>query len=315
MKVAITGGTGIVGGAILRHLLAEENEVRALVRQGRSLPANVEPVVGDVLDRDSLQRCFAGVDLIYHVAGVNKLCSRDLAAMFRTNVEGTRLVVGLAGNARLIHTSSAATLGEAEGEIGTEVTIPSGQWINAYAESKWLAENEVTAVAGRQEVVIVNPSSVQGPGRATGTGRILLALMAGRLRTLVETRISIVDIDDCARGHLLAATNGASGRRYVLNSFSMTMSEAVGLVERVIGRQLPVRWISPSVAKALGGIAGSIYRVIGKDAPICTESIRTILHGHVYDGTRATRELGLKYTSADDLFTRLFAWAKSEGKL
>jgi dihydroflavonol-4-reductase len=300
---------------VLRHLLAQQLEVRALVRSAGALPPEVEPIRGDILDRESLQRCFKGADVVYHVAGINKLCGRDPAPMFRTNVEGTRLVAETAAHARLVYTSSAATLGEAEGEVGNEETVPSGSWNSAYAESKWSAEQVVLAVAERQDVVIVNPSSMQGPGRATGTGRLLLGLMAGRLRTLVETRISIVDTDDCAAGHLLAAANGRSGRRYVLNSFSMTMSEAVQLIERIVGRDLNVRYVAPSVARALGAVGGALYRLMRKDAPICSEAVRTILHGHVYDGTRATRELGLVYTPADQVFTRLYEWAKAEGRL
>ncbi len=315
MTVAITGATGIVGGAILRHLLAEGQSVRALVRAEATLPADVEPVLGDVLDRKSLERCFAGVDTVYHVAGVNQMCSRNPARMTRVNVEGTRLVVKAASEGRLVHTSSAATLGEREGEIGDETSIPSGEWHSAYALSKWQAEQEVLAVAGRQDVVVVNPSSVQGPGRATGTGKLLLGVMAGRLRTLVETRLSIVDIDDCARGHLLAAAKGESGQRYVLNSFSMALSEVVRIIEEVTGRDVSVRYLPPLVAKLAGTIGGGMFRLLGKDAPICAESVRTLLHGHVYDGTKATRELGLVYTSADLTFRRLLDWARLEGKI
>lgn len=315
MTVAITGATGVVGGAVLRHLLADGQSVRALVRVGATLPADVEPVTGDVLDLSSLERCFAGVDTVYHVAGVNQLCSRRPTRMIRVNVEGTRLVAQAATEARLLHTSSAATLGETEGEIGDETTIPSGEWQSVYAYSKWQAEQEVHAVAGRQDVVIVNPSSVQGPGRATGTGKLLLSVMGGRLRTLVETRLSIVDIDDCARGHLLAAAKGTSGQRYVLNSFSLALSEAVRIIEDVVGRDLGVRYLPAAIARVAGVTGGALFRVLGKDAPICSESVRTLLHGHVYDGSKATRELGLVYTPADLTFGRLLDWARQEGRV
>lgn len=315
MTVAITGATGVVGGALLRHLLAAGDEVRALVRPGRQLAGGVHTVTGDVLDRDSLHRCFAGVDTVYHVAGINRLCARNPDDMYRVNVRGTQLVAEAARDARLVLTSSAATLGEAEGEIGDESTTGRGEWNSHYARSKALAEQVVREAAARQDVVIVNPSSVQGPGRAGGTGKLLLGVMSGRLRRLVETRISIVDIDDCARGHVLAAAHGAKGERYVLNSFSMALSELVGMIEEVLGRDLSVRYLPPGVAKALAVVGGGVFRVLGKDAPICAESIRTILHGHVYDGSRATRELGLTYTPADDTIRRLYEWAREEGKL
>jgi len=315
VTVAITGATGVVGGAVLRHLLADGQHVRALMRSSRALPPEVEPVNGDVFDPESLQRCFAGVETVYHLAGVNQLCSRRPETMLRVNVEGTRLVTQAASEARLVHTSSAAALGEAEGEIGDETTRPRSNWNSEYARTKWMGEQAVLSVSNRQEVVVVNPSSVQGPGRASGTGKLLLGVMSGRLRTLVETRISIVDIDDCARGHLLAARKGVNGERYVLNSFSMSLSEAVGIIEGVVGHELGVRYLPPLVARLIGAIGGGVFRVLGQDAPICSESVRTVLHGHVYDGSRATRELGLVYTPADLTLRRLFDWARQEGKV
>jgi dihydroflavonol-4-reductase len=272
-------------------------------------------VIGDVFDGAALRRCFAGVEVVYHIAGVNRLCASNPAEMYRVNVEGTESVARAAVDTRLVYTSSAATLGEAEGEIGSETTAPVGEWMSHYARSKANAEGMVRLRAQRQDVVIVNPSSVQGPGRASGTGRLLLGVMSGRLRTLVETRISIVDIDDCARGHLLAAARGQSGERYVLNSFSMALSEAVGVVENIVGRPLPVRYLPPAIARIAGSVAGTLFRVVGRDAPVCAESIRTILHGHVYDGSRAARELGLEYTPADVTMRRLYEWAQREGKL
>ena len=108
--------------------------------------------------------------------------------------------------------------------VGISILIMSGPSTRP-SKSPW-------RMAAGVDVVDVNPSSVQGPGRSTGTGKILLDLVAGRLSTVVDTRISIVDIDDCARGDVLAAAGGVSKQRYVLNSFSMTIQEAVGLSGR-----------------------------------------------------------------------------------
>jgi len=101
----------------------------------------------------------------------------------------------------------------------------------------------------------------------------------------------------------------------VLNSFSMTLSEVVALIAEIVGRDLGVRYLPPMVAKIGGATAGGLFRVLGRDAPLCLESARTFLHGHIYDGSRATRELGLTYTSADATFRGLFDWARETGKL
>jgi dihydroflavonol-4-reductase len=280
------------------------------------LPPEVQPVAGNVLALPTLEKAFAGADVVFHVAGINRMCAPDPAEMYRVNVEGTRNVLraaAAAGVRRLVYTSSAATIGESAGTVGHEETPHRGRFSSHYERSKFEAEQIATSDdAGGLEVVTVNPSSVQGPGRASGTGKVLLDLIAGRLRTVVDTRVSIVDIDDCARGHILAADRGVSGRRYILNSFSMTIQEAITLLATAIDRPLRVRYFPASLALAGGTAIGAAYRLLGRRGPICREMVRTLLHGHVYDGSRATRELGLVYTPANDTLNRLVSWARSE---
>ena len=316
MTTVVTGGTGVVGRALLEHLAGGNTPVRALVRVApKSLPESVEPVTGDVLTYPTLERAFAGADLVFHVAGVNKMCVPDATEMYRVNVDGTRNVLKAAiaaGVKRIVHTSSAATIGEEPGTVGDEETIHRDGFVSHYERSKYEAEQVALTEGSGIEVVVVNPSSVQGPGRATGTGKILLDLIAGRLSTVVDTRISIVDIDDCARGHILAASKGLPGQRYILNSFSMTIQEAVGVLATVIHRPLRVRYLPAPIALAGGTVIGALYRLFRRQAPVCGEMVRTLIQGHVYDGSRATRELGLTYTPATDTLTRLISWARSE---
>jgi len=309
----------VVGSALLRHLVIGRAPLRAVVRgDAQKLPMGVEPVIGDVLVYTSLTRAFEGADLVFHVAGVNKMCLPDATEMYRVNVDGTRNVLraaAAAGVRRIVHTSSAATIGESPGAVGNEETVHRGNFYTHYERSKYEAEQVVLTESAGLDIVIVNPSSVQGPGRATGTGKVLLDLIAGRLSTVVDTRISVVDIDDCARGHILAATNGAAGQRYILNSFSMTMQEAVVLVEMVTERPLGVRYLPPPLATIAGTLIGAVFGLVRRRAPVCREMMRTLLHGHVYDGSRATRELGLIYTPAIDTLRRLITWARFEGLL
>ena len=136
-----------------------------------------------------------------------------------------------------VHTSSAATIGEASGVIGREDTPHRGWYLSTYERSKTEGEQAVFE-AGRQhgvEVVCVNPSSVQGPGRAGGTARFLLAYLDGRLKVFVPTNVSLVDISDCAEGHVLAAERGAAGERYLLNSIALSITEALALAGDVAG--------------------------------------------------------------------------------
>ena len=316
MTTVVTGGTGVVGKALLNQLVGGNSPIRVLVRDpAQALPGGVERAVGDILMYPSLEQAFSGAEVVFHVAGVNKMCVPDPTEMYHVNVEGTRNVLkaaAAAGVRRVVYTSSAATIGEPEGAVGNEDTPHRGHFHSHYERSKYEAEQVALADGSGVDVVVVNPSSVQGPGRSTGTGKILLDLVAGRLSTVVDTRISIVDIDDCARGHVLAASSGVSKQRYVLNSFSMTIQEAVGLIGSVIGRPLRVRYLPAPVALVGGSVIGAAFRLVGRTGPVCREMVRTLVHGHVYDGSRAARELGLRYTSATETLTRLISWARSE---
>jgi dihydroflavonol-4-reductase len=154
---------------------------------------------------------------------------------------------------------------------------------------------------------------VQGPGRAKGTGRILIAYLNGRLKAFLDTSISLVDIDDCARGHVLAAERGRPGERYVLNGAAMSSLEALELVSELTGVRHRVRLLPPRIARAAAAAAELGFRAAGRKPPVCREMIATLLHGHRYDGSRATRELGLEYTPVRETLGRTIAWARAAG--
>lgn len=322
MSVVVTGGSGVVGSALVRHLVADGARPHCLSRSSASDTALRElgatPVRGDVLDLSSLRAGFEGADLVYHVAGMNTMCPVDPEEMMRVNIDGSRNVVAAAeaaGVRRLVYTSSAAAIGERAGEVGTEASEHRGWYLSHYERSKHLAERAVLEEADDVEVIVVNPSSVQGPGRATGTGALILALLAGRLPALIDTRLSIVAIDDCARGHVLAGARGNPGSRYLLNSFTMTMREAVALLEDAVGRPVAVPWV-PGWLASLGVLpVEGLARVRGRKPSLCREMVRTLRHGHAYDGSKAATELGLVYTTAPVLLGRLVDWFTAEGLL
>jgi dihydroflavonol-4-reductase len=212
-------------------------------------------------------------------------------------------------------TSSAASLGEAVGTVGREDSPHRGSFLSVYERSKHEGEVAAFAAARRAgvELVSINPSSVQGPGRAGGTGKIMIAYLNGRLRAFVDTTISLVDIADCVEGHVLGAERGRPGERYVLNGATFSSHEALEIVSGLSGVRHHVRLLPPPVARAAGTLVEGAFRVRGKAPPVCREMVRTLLHGHRYDGSRAARELGLRYTPVEETFRRTIEWAAMEG--
>ena len=323
-RVFVTGGSGFVGRALVEGLVARGDEVVALSRSPKSeaflRSLGVRVARGDLLDEDALCGAMEGCPLAFNVAGVNALCVDDSGPMIRANVEGPAAVVraaARAGVARLVHTSSAATIGEPPGTVGREETPHRGWFLSASARSKTEGER-VAFEAGREagvEVVCVNPSSVQGPGRTGGTARFLLAFLDGRLKLFVPTDVSLVDIADCTEGHLLAAEHGATGERYVVNGVTLTITEALALAGEVAGVDRKPLLVPRPVAITAACAAEHAFRLVGRRPPVCRELVRTLLHGHRYDGSRATRELGLRYTSPPETLRRTVEWARGAGLL
>lgn len=320
--VLLTGGSGFVGGALLERLVADGRQVRALVRSDAAAAAvsalGAAPVRGDVLDAASLRDAVSGCARVFHVAGVNAMCRRDPSAMHRTNVEGPANVIRAAvaaGVDRIVVTSSAAAIGEVAGTVGREDSAHRGSYLSRYERSKHLGERRARALGAELgvEVVCLNPASVQGPGRLEGSARLLLELVGGRLPALVDTTISIVDVADCTEGHVLAERRGAPGERYLLSGATCTTHEAVTLVRSLWGRPDRVRWIPSAVARAGGAGAEALGRILRRDLPVCREAVRTLLHGHRYDGSRAERELGLRYTPLAATIERALTWYAERG--
>ena len=320
-RVFITGASGFIGGALLTRLHERGDEVTALARTDAAAAALADRATvarGDVLDEDAVTAAMEGCELAYHVAGVNTLCPSDPAQLIHVNVRGAETVVRAAARAgirRLVVTSSAAALGEAEGTVGSEASPHRGWYLSVYERSKH--EGEVAALAAARragvDLVSVNPASVQGPGRTGGTGRIMLAYLNGRLRAFVDTRISLVDIRDCIEGHLLAAERGRAGERYVLSGVALTSREALQTIAQLTGVSDRVAFLPAPLASAAAALAGAGFRLARRTPPVCREMVRTMLHGHLYDGTRATRELGLEYTPVRETFAQTVEWALAHG--
>jgi len=328
--VLVTGATGFVGGLVAARLLAEGRRVRALVRRPEDVrrlspwgPAGppsgagpppgagrLEVAVGDLDDAESLVRAADGCEVAYHAAGLNALCLRDPAPLWQVNVDGTRRLLEAARRAglrRVVHTSSAAVLGGDGVHPVDESSPPPAAFTSRYARSKHEAERLALAFEGI-EVVAVNPSSVQGPGRRGGTARLLLDYLNGRLPFDVPARFGLCFTDDCAGGHLLAEAEGRAGERYVLSSGTLTSREAIEIVARLTGLTERPRTLPLPLATAAATAAEQLARLRGRTPRLCREAVRTIAHPHLYDGSRAERELGLRYTPLREALERSVRW-------
>jgi len=328
MKALVTGASGFVGAAVARALERAGWQVRVLVRSGsdrsnlRALAAQV--VEGDLADRDSLERGLDGCTGLFHVAADYRLGARDPAQLYRTNVEGTRNILQAArtaGVARIVYTSSVATIGiPPGGSPGEERTaVDLSHMIGHYKRSKFLAE-EVARDAARamgMSVVIVNPSTPVGPGdiRPTPTGQLVLDAASGRMPAYVDTGLNIVHVDDVAAGHLLAFERGKAGERYILGGEDMTLQTILAQIARLVGRTPPRIRLPYAAVLPIAYLAEAMARVTGRSGRVTLEGVRMSRKRMFFSSGKAVSELGYRWRPPIEAFEDALRWFRERGLL
>jgi len=327
MKALVTGATGFVGAAVARALERAGWQVRVLVRGGsdrsnlQSLAAQV--VEGDLADSSSLERALDSCAGLFHVAADYRLGARDPSQLYRTNVEGTRNILQAArtaGVARIVYTSSVATIGippgGAPGEERTPVDL--SHMIGHYKRSKYLAE-EVAKDAARagMSVIIVNPSTPIGPGdiRPTPTGQLVLDAASGRMPAYVDTGLNIVHVDDVAAGHLLAYERGKAGERYILGGEDMTLQTILAQIARLVGRTPPRVRLPYAAVLPVAYLAEAFAKLSGRSGRVTLEGVRMSRKRMFFSSAKAVSELGYRWRPPLEAFEDALRWFRERGLL
>jgi len=327
MRVLVTGATGFVGAAIARALLAAGRQVRVLVRSG-SPRGNlqglaVEIAEGDLGDTRALEQALGGCGGLFHAAADYRLGARDIAPLYRSNVEGTRNILSAAraaGVGRIVYTSSVATIGiPADGTPGEERTpVALRDMIGHYKRSKFLAE-EVAHDAARAglPVIIVNPSTPVGPGdiKPTPTGQLVLDAAAGRMPAYVDTGLNIVHVDDVAAGHLLAFEHGRAGERYILGGEDMTLQTILIQIARLVGRKPPRIRLPYAAILPVAYAAEAYARLSGRSGRVTLEGVRMSRKRMYFSSAKAVRDLGYRWRPPVQAFDDAVRWFRERGLL
>lgn len=307
MRAFITGGTGFVGANLVRLLLQEGYDVRALVRPGSALDnlngLEIELVKGDLNDPE-LWRSLQGCDALFHVAARYSLWQSDRENLYRDNVLGTRNVLAAAqraGVGRTVYTSSVAAIGIHPLGAPTDETYqsPVEKLVGHYKKSKFWAEQEaVKAAQSGQDVVIVNPASPIGAWdiKPTPTGDIILRFLRRQMPFYMNTGLNFVDVQDVAWGHLLALQKGKSGDRYILGHENLTLKALLDQLAQITGLPAPQRSIPGWVPFTVAWVDETLLAPLGKVPSVPVDGVRMAKQYMYYDASKAVRELGLPQT-------------------
>ena len=326
MKVFLTGSTGFVGSHVARAYAAQNAELRLLTRKTSNLAAiedlAAEIVVGDLRQPESLRLAIRGCDALVHVAADYRLWVRDPQQMYAANVEGTRDLLRIAreeGVVKVVYTSSVATMGfKADGTIVNEETpVALADMIGHYKRSKFMAE-QVALEAGRSgmRVVTVNPTTPVGEQdvKPTPTGRIVVDFLKRKFPAYVETGLNLVDVRECAEGHVAALEKGKSGERYILGGENLTLKQILDKLGLIAGLPSPKVKLPYFVAYVAGAVDEAVSgRLLGREPRATVETVRMGKKKMWASSDKAARELGWRTIPADGALRRAVEWFRANG--
>ena len=326
MKAFVTGATGFLGSHVARVLADQGANLRLLARPTSNLKnlqgLNADTTVGDLRDPASLEKAISGCDTVFHVAADYRLWVRDPNEMYRSNVEGTRALLDAArknGVRRVVYTSSVATMGfTSDGRPADEESAVSlADMIGHYKRSKYMAE-QVAMEAGRSgmQVVTVNPTTPIGEQdvKPTPTGRIVVDFLKRKFPAYVETGLNLVDVRECAWGHVAAMEKGKSGERYILGGQDLTLKQILDKLGQITGLPSPTIKLPYIFAFAAGAVDEAITGMLLRREPRATvDTVRMGKKKMFASSAKAERELGWKIVPVDDALKRAVDWFRANG--
>jgi dihydroflavonol-4-reductase len=324
----VTGGSGFLGSAVVRALIARGVRVRALARptspRGNFQGLDCEVVQGDLTDRESLKAALKDVRYLFHVAADYRLWARDPSEIIRANVEGTQNLMSealAAGVERIVYTSSVAALRVAGATMPVDETaaLTPEEAIGAYKRSKTMAERAVEEMIRRESLpaIIVSPTTPIGPRdiRPTPTGRILLDAARGKIPAFVDTGLNFVHVDDVAEGHLLAFEKGRIGERYILGGENLTLQQLLAAVAELAGRKAPRIKLPRAPLMPLAFAAERVARLTGKEPLLTLDGLRMSRYHMFFTSAKAERELGYRSRPSREGVADALSWFRTAGYL
>ena len=311
----------------MRSLLARGWRVRALIRA--AAPAldglELERVTGDVF-APGLADAMRGCDAVFHLAATYSLWRRDRAAVMHANVAGTRSVLDAARRAgvpRVVHTSSVAAIGVRDADYGAYTPdetyqSPPEKLIGAYKKSKYYAEREVErAVAGGQDVVIVNPTTPVGPYdvKPTPTGEIIVRFCTGRMPAYVDTGLNLVDVRDVADGHIAAYERGMTGERYILGNENLTLRAMLERLATITGRHAPTFRLPAAVPLVYAALGEFVLAPLGVRPDVPLEAVRMSKQRMYYDVSKGVEQLALSRRPVTNALADAVTWFRENNTI
>ena len=317
--ILVTGASGFVGNHVARALLQRGESVRILVRKTSNLELlgdlKLDKAVGDLRDKASLDAAVKGCSALFHVAADYRFDVSDPDEVYKSNVEGSRnllLAAGHAGVKKIVYTSTVGCIGFVENGLANEDSpVCVEMMVGTYKRTKFQAEQAVLELAAQGlPVVIVNPTAPVGEydGKPTPTGDMIVRFLRRKMPAVIDTGLNLIDVRDCALGHILAAERGRVGQRYILGCRNLTLMEIMQALAKISGLPAPKMKLPYAVAYMAGWFNTKFSLMLGKTPTISLEGVRMAKKRMWVDCGKAIKELGLTQTPPEEALGRAVAW-------
>jgi nucleoside-diphosphate-sugar epimerase len=324
VKAFVTGGTGFIGGEVVRQLRARGDEVVCLVRNPEKGQAvsdlGCQIAAGDLGDERAIREGMSGCDAVIHAAAVYEvgIPASQRGAMKEANVGGTERVLGAALELKIPKVVYVSTvgIGQTHGKVIDEsFEAPEGPFTSCYEQTKWEAHQVAKRLIGEGlPCVIVQPGGVYGPGDTSSIGELLNQFFAGKLPLLPfpDLGICLAHVEDTAVGIVLALDKGTPGETYIIAGPKATMREAVDVVAAVSGRKAPKRALPTPLMKAMIPIGPLVGKMMGQ--PPNLRELISAADGVTFwaSNEKARRDLGFDPRGLEQGFRDMLA---AEGRL
>ncbi|MBN2157669.1 MAG: NAD-dependent epimerase/dehydratase family protein [Candidatus Lokiarchaeota archaeon] len=325
MKTLVTGATGFIGSNVVRELIKDGEEIRITLRKNSDTrninDLDVEKVYCDIRNRESVKNALKGCDTLYHVAAYFAHWSPNTQLFYDINVEGTKTLLEEAlsqGFEKVVYTSTSNTIGShgAGNYVTEEAEFNGWKAKDHYAISKYLAEIEAKKICEKGlPMVIVNPTLVIGVGdsKPTPSGALIVDIANGDMPGYIEGAINVIDVEDVARGHILAAKKGRSGERYLFGNNNIYVGEFFNLIAEITGVKPPKLKIPYRLAIFLGYLFQLGSRITKKPPTVSVSQVRLGKMGEHFDCSKAIDELGLPQTPIKHTIEKAVDWYRENG--
>lgn len=323
--IVVTGAAGHLGNVLIRELLKQNYQIRAMVLPGEDISSiqdlEIEKIEGNILDLTALREVFRGAEAVFHCAGLISIVPGQQEQLYRVNVLGTRNVVNICLEERvkkLVHISSIHALSEPEkGIVITEERpFDPKNVLGDYSRTKALGSLEVLqGVKKGLDAVIVCPSGIIGPYdfRLSEMGNLIVSFVQRKLKASIDGAYDFVDVRDVAKGIVLAYQKAKMGECYILSGQQISVPEILKYLEEISGVKAPTFKVPFHIAKAFSFFNGWYSKITRKKPLFTSYSIDVLASNSLVSSQKAIDSLGYSPRSIYESITDSLEWFKRVG--